>query len=934
MNLTPERWQKVRAVLDGALELSLDRREAFLDQRCEGDEELRREVDALLSLEGTRSDILETDGAHLVFDRSPNMVGTSVGHYEIISDLGSGGMGSVYLAKRSDGEFDQKVAVKLIKRGMDSDAILRRFVNERQILATLEHPHIAHLIDGGTADDGLPYFVMEYVDGISIIDYANSNGLNLNERLGLFREVCSAVSFAHQNLVIHRDLKPSNILIGNDSYVKLLDFGIAKLLRSDEDQQTATQNFVFTPEYASPEQVRGEQLTTSTDIYSLGVILYELLSGHRPYQTASKNFSEIIKAVCETEPERPSSVVLRSSTISQNSTAENKPNTRTNSSISIPQLRGDLDNIILKALRKEPERRYSSVEQFSEDIRRHMAGLPVTATPDTWAYRATKFTRRNRVGVAAVALILVTLFAGLFATLHQRNRAERRFNDVRQVANSFLFEFHDSIKDLPGSTPARELVVKRALEYLDQLSQESDNDPELMRELATAFAQIGQIQGNSYHSNLGDSDGAMKSYQRSLEIRRSLVDSYPTDRGLRHELADSHEGVGDMYYTMNELSQGLESYEKAVAIRDSIVAEESANLEYRYSLAGVLGKRGDISGVEGFPNLGDLPRALDSYQRSVAMYQECVNADPQNEKYVSGYATSLNFYGMLQNSVGDSKGAIEVGRRSLEMFDSLIDANPNNAKYVQHKMAALVFMRYPLVDEQLFDEAIKNALRVIETMERQTAVDPKNAFNRRSLGVSHNSLGRILTEMNKGSEAIEHHQKALKIAEELLVGDPKNSEKQRDVAMTLEFLADSQASGGDHASAIENYRKALTLYGSSSGNDLAAANLGLSKSLAATGRLQVAAETFRKAIESVEESALKSPQNAKRQSRLAIYYFEGGKILARLAGENKNRTLGLEARTWLDKSSKTFEALALSGKLAKLYWKYPQEVAAEIKRLS
>ncbi|MGE3467525.1 MAG: protein kinase [Pyrinomonadaceae bacterium] len=941
--MTPDDWKKIKEILADAAETDAAARFAFLDQNCPT--ELRVKVDELLNSAHTNAEMLDSGPAVVVTADSlvKDRTGERVGPYEIVGDLGTGGMGTVYLAKRADGEFEQQVALKLIRRGMDSDAIVGRFVNERQILASLEHPNIAHLIDGGTTDDGLPYFVMEYVEGDSIIESANTRDLDLDARLEIFRKVCSAVSFAHQNLVIHRDLKPSNILITKAGDVKLLDFGIAKLLRSDEGERTATQNFVFTPEYASPEQVRGEQLTTATDIYSLGVILYELLSGHRPYTTSGKSIDEIIKAVCETEPERPSSVVVRPSETSRTSTTDNKglstydkkPNTRQDSSISLLQLKGDLDNIILKALRKEPERRYSSVEQFADDILRHIGGRPVTATPDTWGYRATKFIRRNRVGVAAASLILLTVFAGLFATLYQRNRAQQRFNDVRRLANSFLFEFHDSIKDLPGATPARELVVKRALEYLDQLSQESEGDSNLKRELATAYAQIGQIQGNSYHSNLGDSKGAMNSYQRSLEIRQSLVDRDPANRSLRHELADSHEGVGDMHYTMNELPQGLEAYDRAVAIREKIVSEDPANLEFRYSLAGVLSKRGDISGMEGFPNLGDLPRALSSYERSVAMYQECLNTDPENEKYKLGYATSLNFYGMLQNSIGDARGAIENGRRSLQIFDLLARANPNNAKYEQHMMAALISIRYPLVDEQLFDEALINTQRVIDSMERQSAADPKNAYIRRSLGVSYNALGRIRTEMNEGSTAIDFHQKALRIAEELLTADPESAENRRDVAMTHEFLADSQASKGDHAAAIQNYRRAIQLYALSSGDDLAAAKLGLSKCLSATGKLQEAVDSLRQAVVSVEEAALKAPQNAKRQSRLAIYYLEGGKIIARLAAGDKHKAWPLEeARQWLDKSSNIFETLASSGKLAKLYSKYPPEVAAEIRRLN
>lgn len=937
--MTPDKWKEVKQILEDALELPKAERDAFVASRCGGDSELRLEVESLLAADNTRADMLESEAASTVFSpkASGGRIGDRVGPYEILSELGTGGMGVVFLARRADGAFDQTVALKLIKRGMDSDAILKRFVNERQILATLEHPNIAHLIDGGTTDDGLPYFVMEYVEGESIIDYAKLHNLSLSHRLDLFREVCSAVSFAHQNLVIHRDLKPSNILITKDGKVKLLDFGIAKLLKTDDELQTATQNFVFTPEYASPEQVRGEQLTTATDIYSLGVTLYELLAGTRPYRTDGRNIGEIIKVVCEAEPAAPSRG-WRDETKERNTeevvgiTKNSRPITR---SVAASQLRGDLDNIILKALRKEPQRRYSSVEQFSEDTRRHTAGLPVTAVRDTWSYRASKFARRNRVAVAAAAMIVVVLSAGLFATLYQRNKAQRRFNDVRQLANSFLFEFHDAIKDLPGSTPARELVVKRAIEYLDKLAQESEGDATLRRELATAYAEIGLIQGNSYHSNLGDSDGAMKSYLRSLEIRQALANADQSNRELQHELAASHEGVGDMHYTMNALEKGLQSYESAVAIGERLVADEPANLEFKNSLAGVLGKRGDISGMEGFPNLGDTAGALESYRRGVTLYEDLILAAPENEKYKLGHATMLNFYGMLQATTGDAAGSIASGRRSVAIFESLVAANPNNAKYETHLMSALVFMRYPLVDERLFDEALANANRVIQTMEKQLAADPKNAFFKRSLGVSYNAMGRIQTDMGNGAAALDNHRKALKIAEELFEADAESSENQRDLAMTIEFTADAEADNGDCSAAIESYRKALKAYGSSPGDDLAPSYSGLGKCLAEIGKLDEAADSFRQTVPLAEKAALKSPLNIKNQARLAIYYLEGGKVLARLAADagKGNSTLAQEKEQWLEKGHRMLKDLEAAGKLSKLNSKYLTEAGNEMKKL-
>ena len=309
--MNPERWQQLKIILEKALETAPDARGQYLLEVCGSDAELRRDVEELLVFEESESNLLEKSAFSILTEDSPakprkTLIGAQIGRYRIIDELGAGGMGAVYLAERADGSFHQRVALKLIRRAIVSDFILRRFVNERQILASLDHPNIAHLIDGGTTEDDLPYFVMEYVRGENIIEFAKNRNLSLEERLDLFRKVCAAVSFAHQNLVIHRDLKPSNILVTKDGTPKLLDFGIAKLLKTETDNETATQHFVFTPEYASPEQIRGENLTTATDIYSLGVILYELLTDSRPFAFDGKNLAEVIQTVTRAAPARPS----------------------------------------------------------------------------------------------------------------------------------------------------------------------------------------------------------------------------------------------------------------------------------------------------------------------------------------------------------------------------------------------------------------------------------------------------------------------------------------------------------------------------------------------------------------------------------------------------------------------------------------------------
>ena len=498
------KWQKIKNILSTLLDLPENEHSEFLASI--DDEEIRLEVEKLLSAQEQAENFIDTPiliEKGLADDATKDsLIGKTIENYLILERIGTGGMGAVYLAERLNSDFKQKVALKIIKRGMDSEAILTRFATERRILSTLKHPNIAQLLDGGISSEGLPFFVMEYVDGKPLNQFCDENELALNERLQIFRQICSAVENAHKHLIIHRDLKPSNVLVTSDGIPKLLDFGIGKLLSNDGDEATltATQGRVFTPEYASPEQVLGKSVTTATDVYSLGVILYELLSGERPYKIESRLPQEVANVILTEEPIRPSSVVSSQWLVVNKTRKEASHQTNPKSQILNPKsLRGDLDNIILKALRKEPERRYQTVQEFSEDIRRHLVGLPVTATADTTFYRVGKFVKRHSVGVFAGGLIFLSLLVGISATAWQANRAnverakaEQRFQDVRKLANSVVFELHDSIENLPGSTRARELLVKKALEYLDNLSQESGNDAELQRELANGGEAAGR----------------------------------------------------------------------------------------------------------------------------------------------------------------------------------------------------------------------------------------------------------------------------------------------------------------------------------------------------------------------------------------------------------------------------------------------------------
>jgi serine/threonine protein kinase len=560
--MTPERLEKIGEILEKALLLDAQQRWKYLDEACANDSEVRHEVESLLAshMQAGSSFLNTPVGGMGETTVHPSIrSGQRIGAYKILDQIGHGGMGEVFSAVRADGQYEKKVAIKLVRSGHDTESILERFRNERQILASLDHPNIARLLDGGTTEEGIPYLVMELVEGAPIDDYCDARKLNITSRLQLFRQVCGAVQYAHQRLVIHRDLKPSNILVTPEDSPKLLDFGIAKLLDASGSTE-ATVLRPMTPEYASPEQIRGETITTATDVYSLGVVLYQLLTGHSPYRVKTRTPAKLAEAITGSEPERPSTSVQHAENVSDGGTTreltpEKVSSTREASPLRLQQrLRGDLDFILLKALRKEPARRYASVDQFAEDVRYHLEGLPVTARKGTWSYRAGKFVQRHKAGVAAVALVLLTLIIGVVVTLReariatmqaeiarqQRLRAERRFNDVRKLANSLIFEIHDSIRDLPGSTPARHLIVNNALGYLDSLSQQAKGDVSLQRELAAAYARVGDALGYTYTPNLGDYPGALQSYRKALDILEPLANISPGDVQLQRDLADSY----------------------------------------------------------------------------------------------------------------------------------------------------------------------------------------------------------------------------------------------------------------------------------------------------------------------------------------------------------------------------------------------------------
>jgi eukaryotic-like serine/threonine-protein kinase len=770
--LTPEVWQRVREMLDHALNAAPEHRAAYLDEACADDPELRAEVESLLEsylragdtfLEGRAIEAAGFDGDAA----DAPLEGQRIGPYLVVEEIGHGGMGVVYRAVRADDQFRKEVAIKVVRGGLSDELSNQRFKAERQILANLDHPNIARLLDGG-AVDGRPYVVMEYVQGVPMDEYCDARKLPIRARLELFRTVCSAVAYAHRRLVVHRDLKPGNILVASDGQPKLLDFGIAKIVDPEQYDTvdptvtpTVTMVRLMTPEYASPEQMRGEAITTATDVYSLGVVLYGLLSGRRPYRTTGRTPHEMARAVLEQEPERPSTSIDRAAEADRELVGLAR-------GASPEKLRrrlgGDLDNIVLKALRKEPERRYVSVEQFSEDVRRHLAGLPVIARPDTFSYRSGKFIRRHKAAVVGAALVALALVGGIAATMRQaaiarteRARAEQRFYDVRQLANSLLFEVHDAIENLPGSTPARKILVDRALQYLDKLAREAKGDQSLQRELAAAYEKVGDVQGGYRTANLGDTAGFISSYRRALAIREAVYQTDPANSEAQRELLRTHGRLSDALLAAGDSAGSLEQLRQLLPLAESLAAADPNNLADRRNLALAHLDYGWKSSGN-----GDWQSGLEECRKSVAMLEELARADPKDRRTRRSLAVAYGRVGEL-----------------LSLYAG------------QHAESLAVHQKARSIEQSLLAEDARNTdLRRLEAWEILRT-------------------GEETAALGDGAGAMRRYGDALAQFRGLSKADPKNAQFHFDVASALARVGAGHLEAGDAGSALEELQASL-----------------------------------------------------------------------------------------------------------------------------
>lgn len=972
-----QRWRQIDELLQVALRLEPAQRATLLQQACARDATLRREVEALLAEAEDAGDFLATPAVKFQTGFTPDQ---QFGPYRLVRELGRGGMGTVWLAERSDGEFQQRVALKLVKRGMDTDEVLRRFRYERQILARLEHPHIARLYDGGATPEGLPYLVMEYIEGLSLDEYCEQQCLTVHQRLALFQQVCAAVHFAHRNLVVHRDLKPGNILVTNKGQVKLLDFGIAKLLAPSadpaQDIYTQTGQRLLTPAYASPEQVKGDVITTASDVYALGALLYRLLAGVLPYRPDNSSAPALAQAICEQEPARPSQRVTQ-------------PTLRR-------ALAGELDAIVLKALRKEPEARYATIEQLAEDIERYLHGLPVRARAGSASYRALKFVKRQRGLVIAATLVLATLLGGIMATTRearraqaalaraeqlrleaesqrqraeteqlktqaerdratyllaleqaaqkrattQRARAEQLLDEVSGLTDSML-KLHDEIAKLPNSTTARDWLIKTALKYLDGKQLDGASGSARLRTLAYAYERFGDLQSNARQTESADFAGALKSYDKALALQHTLSRLAPTRWQDRYRLVKIYQKRGWLQsLSLTTVEAASADYGRALRLLEALAKAQPQETIIRQALVGLHRAQGQLHGQRG----NQTARILHTEQAQRLL--ESLPADKWDEKLPADDATGWAHYklGVAARSAGDLAAALEHFQHYLARAQSVSEASPNNVLLQSPLARAWLSIGDTLFKLNKPVQAIPPLCEAIKIYENLVSQDAASLSVRRSLSRTHQRLAQTLMAAGDEALALQHFQRAITLDEISAGRKPDTTPEKLKQAAMHNNLADALRRNGNLAEALVQYRQALTLADSAARQEptslkvrqaLSLYHYRLGDCFKQLNNTAEAVEHLQRAVALRESLAAEPGANVTAQLDPAFAYILLAELSAmRATDETTPRAVRLAhwqtARQWSEKSLALFLKLRDKGLLPAKHAAKPGELAQQL----
>jgi eukaryotic-like serine/threonine-protein kinase len=812
---SPDEWTRIEAILDEVLDLDPRARQAVLDRACGTDLDLRSRIESLLAADEDASMFLETPAAEYAAglvraaaDGETDAVdapGDLIGPYRLIKEIGHGGMGRVFLAVRADGQFEQQVALKVVRGAQSSREILQRFLRERQILARLQHPHIARLLDGGVSSDGRPYFAMEHVVGEPITTYCDGRALGLAARLDLFASVCDAVQYAHQSLVVHRDLKPSNTLVTADGEVKLLDFGIAKVLHEDDERIDGTLTRLgsgpMTPEYAAPEQVQGEPVTTATDVYALGALAYELLTGRGPHRLHRLTAAEVQRAITERDVERPSSAVAAGDS---GSLASDIARARgTDQAHLRRELKGDLDTMLLKALQKDPSRRYATAGAFVEDIRRYRTGLPIAARRDSLSYRAGKFVQRHTIGVTATALILVSLVAGLIGTAWQARVASREAAKAREVSRflTSLFEVADPALTNASQITARELLDRGASRIESDLAAQPDVQAEMMTLLGRIYRELSLF------------DRAQPLLDKSLALRRSLAGRDTVD------VADTVSELGQLALEAGHPDGAERLQREALAIRRRLLARDHPDVgNAMRELAQVLSFEGKYDEAEGLQ------------RDALALHHRAFGAEHAE------VANDLEGLQTILRNRGQTEPAIVAARRVLAIRLKLLGTDHLETATAMNNLANLLREKWVLAEaEQLYRQVLAFDLRRLGQVHSNTATVTNN-------------LAGVLRDRGQYEESERLYRSALDLDRQLFGGEHYY------VATVLTNLASVLAAREQYDESERHFREAMAMFRRTYGDkhwQVGWVEAGLASVLSAKND-PAAQQTFRQALKRLE----------------------------------------------------------------------------------
>lgn len=828
MSMNSNKWDEIQSHFHQCIQLPLNEQDKFVTNLKKNDPDLAKEVKKLLEAYHSSGTFMEDDILEEAFIKSGDMVGP----WKINQEIGRGGMSTVYLASRADGQFERQVAIKFLHGLIPGRSMHRRLQLEQNILARLQHKNIAQLFDAGVTDEGRPYFILEFIDGKPITEWCAEQELNFSKRLKIFEQVCEAVQFAHQRLIVHRDLKPTNILVDKNGKVKLLDFGIAKILEEEPKEGaplTRTGQFLMTPEYASPEQVHGDPITTATDVYALGLILCELLTGSLPYNVAGKNPIEISSIISDTVPVKPSSIVA-GKTVKMDGES-NVHIKGFNQKQLKKKLRGDLDNIVLKALRKEPERRYGSADQLLQDIRHYQKNEPISARPESAGYLTRKFIQRNRAVVSAAAAITIILIATVIFSLIQARTTEIERQKTEQV-NAFLQEM------LASPNPYEDGIDVRVIDILDRTAERVDEE---LNEQPEVEAAIRHTLGITYRE-LGQMDQAISQLSEALDLRNQLYRPPNSDLSeTQAQLAKTEQGRGNYEIADSLLNLALEADLKLFGRENLTVAS----------------RIGDLGSLEW--ELGNLDRAEELLRESLALEQQL--REPDHERI----AISMGNLASLLADRGLKQEALEIYRKELEILRA-------NFKDSEHPSIpqALSHIGIILDDFEQYAESREMHNHALELFKQQKGEEHPDVV------YAMNNLASVMTKMGDGEEALEMQMNAAELYESIFGPEHPN------LGIQYNNIAFSKRNLGDLDGAKESYQKAIDIWRAGLSEDHPFLSYGynnLASVLMTQNRYSEALPNFRRAHEiRTEHFDPTSAELATTSSMLGYCLFKLGQL--------------------------------------------------------